>query len=344
MLLLFPRGLKPLPARKSQEVLGGPAHEQNVPRPYVAITVRRGDLPVAPLDVQHRDPIAFAPPELGQGAAVRGGVLRDVQLRDEAADVVLGGQVRRPEAPRQQHPAGGEQVQQAHGETDEPQRGDREHPKAVEPSPHRLAVHDEVGGGPHQGDGAAENRDEGERHEIPRSRLLGLLGERDEDGQEDQHDGGRHEKGREERADEAEREHARVLAAQGRGLRPGPDGGDETGLAEPQAEHEHRADRHGGAAGQTRHGLGRRQDAGEEKDDRDRDGDLVHPNSVEGEQDERRQGQAQHERDLEGHPASSPSGRPGRRPTRTAAGPSCHATSARKPAEAMASSSRSTGK
>ena len=195
MLLLFPRGIEPLPAREIEEALGRSLHVQDVARPYMAVSVRRGDLLVAPFDVQHRDAIALAPPQLGQRAAVRRRVFRDVQFRDEAADVVPGGEVRGLEAARQQHPARSEQKEQTHGQTDQPQRGDGEHAEGVVPSPHRLAVHYQVGGGPHQGDRPPENRDEGERHQIPRSRLLCLLGEREEHGHEDQHDGGGHEKG-----------------------------------------------------------------------------------------------------------------------------------------------------
>ena len=311
MLLPFPRGLEPLPAGEIQEALGGPLHVQDVARPYVAVSVRRGDLLAAPFDVQHRDAVALAPTQLGQRAALRGRILRDVQFRDEAADVVLGGQVRRLEAPRQQHPAGGEEKKQTHGETDQAQRRDREHAEVVEPSPHRLAVHDEVGGGPHQGDGAPENRDEGERHQIPRGRLFRLLRERQENRHEDQHHGGGHQKRGQECADEAEDEHARVLAAKGSRARPGSDGRHETGLAKPQAQHEHRADRHGRAARQTRHRFGRRKDAAQEENRRDRDGDLVHPDAVEGEQDERRQGHTEHECDVEGHLAYSPVACPG---------------------------------
>ena len=72
-------------------------------------------------------------------------------------------------------------------------------------------------------------------------------------------------------------------------------------LRSPRPKHEHRADRHGGAAGQTRYGLGRREDAAQEEHDRNRQGDLVHPDPVEGEQDERCQRHAEHECDIERH-------------------------------------------
>ena len=109
MLLPFPRRIEPLPPREIEEALCGPLHVQDVARPNVAVSVRRGDLLFTPFDVQHRDPVAFAPPQLGQRAAVRGRILRNVQFRDEAADVVPGGKVRRLEPPRQQHAAGGEE-------------------------------------------------------------------------------------------------------------------------------------------------------------------------------------------------------------------------------------------
>ena len=76
------------------------------------------------------------------------------------------------------------------------------------------------------------------------------------------------------------------LPPRGRSSRPSSDGGHQAGLAKAQAEHKHRADRHGRTARQTGYRFGRREDAGEEENRRDSDGDLVHPDPVERKQDE----------------------------------------------------------
>ena len=121
LLLPARRGLEPLPAREVDEALGRSLDVEDVAWPNVPVPVRRGDLPFVPFDVQHGDVVACAPSQLRQRAAVRGRVLRHVQLRDEPADIVLAGQVGWPHAAREKNPAGGEEIQQPHGETDQAQ-------------------------------------------------------------------------------------------------------------------------------------------------------------------------------------------------------------------------------
>ncbi len=150
-------GVQLLLLRQPQQVAGVSLRVQNVPGRHAPARHRAPEGARRPPQAEDRHPVHLTPPHLRERLAGRRRVRPHVELGHELADVVFAGQVGLAGTPGYEHPPHREQVQEAHGAVDEPDRRDREQVEIVESSFPRHPVDDQVRRRPDQRHGAPED-------------------------------------------------------------------------------------------------------------------------------------------------------------------------------------------
>ncbi|MDT4831317.1 hypothetical protein FQZ97_648260 [compost metagenome] len=262
------------------------------------------------LDGHHVEALAAAQVELLQRLADQRRIRADAQAPLAAGQAVVADQVL--EGPARgaalvavrvvAEPAAGEQhVADAEGEDHQAERGEAEEAEAARAVAHQVAVHHHVGCGGDQGEHAADQPGEGQRHHQPARRQVQAAGDAEHHRDEDRHhSGGAHHRAEPGDAEHQQHQQAR-LATAGLGHQPVAQPVGDTGAHQAVADHEQRGDQHHVGIGEAGQGFVDAEHAGQRQGDDHQQGDHVEARLVEGEHQHRGEQQGQDPEQFEVH-------------------------------------------